>query len=658
MNRYYSAILFFLLITNTSQITKAQSIIPFGDVKVADLENKLYKPDPGADAIILSDIGVVTLNYNNGFYVQLERDVKVRIVNSNGFDYANIEVPLSSDDKLYNYQASTFNLVNGQKVESKIDKKSFIIENATRYHKLLKFNFPDVHEGSVIEYSYTVRLSGGSLSILVPWEFQSDIPVVKGSLTIVYPEYFEYKSIISGSAELVTRSGSTSRSFFLGRDVRVNNELWYVNNLPAFKEEPVIKSKKEHLIKIDFELASVTLPNSTFEEITPTYETLTQKLLDRSDFGIALRKTSFLKKDALEVTAGIKDELLKLNKIHQFISSKMLWNGVKDYTASSTLREVYNKEKGNSADINLILIGMLRAVNIKAEPVILSTRSNGSLNKQSAMIQQFNYVVAYVYINDQYYFIDATDPLRPFDLLPFECLNYTGRLISTQDSKFVDIKNKEKYFLSSSIRLTMDSNGNLNGTLKKIFSDYNAYEIRNYIKNEGEEGYLDLIKSNASDGEISDFKLSNITDRDSNLILTCGISFTRGAQVAGDKILFNPFLSFEALKNPFFSDKRKFPVDFGCPRESSYSLTITIPSGYSLAEIPENVTLSLGNGSGSYDFSCIQDGDRLIINSSFKVVKTLFVPAEYTVIQDFYSKVLQKQAELIVFTRNIEKPRI
>lgn len=632
----------------------SQNILPFGDVKISDLENKVYKPDPGADAIIISDAGVVTLNYVSGFYVQLERDVRIRIVNSNGFDYANIEVPFSSDDKLLSYRASTFNLVNGEKVESKIDRKSFIIENASRYDKLLKFNFPDVHEGSVIEYSYTVRLSGSALSILVPWVFQSDIPVVNSSLTVIYPEFFVYKSIISGSSELVKRVGRTSTEQFFGKMVDVFNENWYVDNIPAFREEPVIKSKKEHLTKIDFELASVTLPNSSYEEITPTYETLTTKLIERSDFGGALGKTNFLKKEAIKVTTGVTDPLVKLKKIHQFVSSKMLWTGVKDYTASSTLRNVYSKEKGNSADINFILIGMLNAVGITAEPVILSTRSNGSINKYSAMIQQFNYVVAHVKINEQDFLVDATDPLRPFDLLPFDCLNYTGRLISGENSRFIDLKNNEKQLISSDIRLELDSRGNLTGTIKKMFAAYNALEIRKYIKNEGEEGYLDLIKANASEGEISDFRLSHVNDRDSSLLLSYKISVFNGAQIAGDKIIFNPFLSFETIKNPFFSDKRKFPVDLGCPIESTYSLTLTIPSGYSLTEKPENVIISLDNGNGTYNFSCVLNGDKLTVTSSFKVVKTQFLLSEYAYLQSFYSKVLQKQAELVVLSRNIE----
>ena len=203
-----------------AEIIQSQNKIPFGKISYGDLENAPYKPDPGADAIILSDEGIASLNYNgNEFYVELVRDVKIRIVNSNGYDYANIQLPFSSGDDIMKYTASTFNMRDGEIVETPIAKKNFIIDRTSKNLKILKFNFPDVHEGSVLEYSYTANLKDYAVNIMVPWKFQSDIPVVKSILTIAYPEYFKYKSIISGSAMSVfTNPSSRNSTFFtIGR---------------------------------------------------------------------------------------------------------------------------------------------------------------------------------------------------------------------------------------------------------------------------------------------------------------------------------------------------------------------------------------------------------------------------------------------------------
>ena len=634
---------------------QSQNKIPFGDVRLADLKNEPYKPDPGADAIILSDEGIATLNYDGKvFYVELVRDVKIRIVNSNGFDYANIELPFSNEDDIINYRASTFNIRNGEKTETIIPKKSFIIDNSSWYGMSLKFNFPDVHEGSVLEYSYTVKLMDNAVSVLVPWEFQSDIPVVSSSLIVAYPDNFVYKSIITGSADLVFNESSTANELFFDKSVEINVIKWSVSDMPAFRYEPFIKSREEYLTKINFELATVNFPGVVFEEITPTYQNLTEKLLIREDFGLALAKAGFLKKKAQELTLGLNDDLSKLKKIHEFVSKKIFWNGIESFrTSSSSLKRVFLKERGNSAEINLILIGMLRAVNIKADPVILSTRANGSINKYLSMIQQFNYVIAYVYAGDNNYLVDATDPLRPFNVLPDECLNDVGRLISEYDSKFVDLRNNEKNSLLRTLNMTLNDTGNLSGELKITYSDINAYNFRKLVKLEGEEGFLDLIKESATDTEISGFSLENLELRDSDVIETIQINIKNGTQVAGDMLLINPFLSLVAEKNVFYRETRDFPIDFGVPIESQDIITLEIPSGFSVIEKPDNVTLGLGNGDGLYEFKCSYNSNKIIISSQLKINKTVFKPAEYLLVQDFYSKILNKQSELIMLKKNL-----
>jgi transglutaminase-like putative cysteine protease len=651
MTRYISIFYLILFLSFATSELFSQYKFKFGDISLEELSNKPYKPDPGADAVIISDIGTASLNYVNDWYIEMERDVRIRIVNSNGFDYADIEIPFSADDRITNYRASTFNTRNGERTETKIPIKSFIFENSSKSFKTLKFNFPDVHEGSVIEYSYIIRLTGSSISTLVPWSLQSAIPVMYSSLTLSYPQAFAYKSIISGTASSVSTNSKITESMFFGERAKVVTSNWFVRDMPAFREEPYIKSKKEHLTRLSFELASINFPGTYFKEITPTYESLTSKLLDRDDFGKALN-TNF-KSVAKKITLGLTDDLLKLKKIHEYISSNILWNGENDFTASASLRTILKKEKGNSADINMMLIAMLRSLNLKADPVILSTRSNGNLNEYLAMIQQFNYLVAYVSIDGNFYLVDATDPLRPFNVLPFDCLNGNGRLISNNGSKFIELKNNEKERGSFGFNLILVPEGNISGTMEYRYTDYSAFKIRKRIKLESEEGYLDNIKSSSGNIELSKFKIENANDPNSDLVEKCNITISNGVQITNNEIIFNPSLSLTAPKNPFISIERKFPVDFGCPVMETYSLIIKVPEGYSLTDKPADVTFSIGNDAGKYEFKCKQTANNIEVSSVVSINKTIFQQTEYTLIRDFYSKILQKQTELIILKKTL-----
>jgi transglutaminase-like putative cysteine protease len=643
--------LFFIVLLNcTTSEVYSQYKLPFGDISLDDLSNKPYKADPGADAVILSDVGIASLNYVSGFYIELERDVRIRIVNSNGFDYANIEIPFSSDDKIDNYRASTFNAGNGEKAETKIPKKNFIIERTSQTQNTLKFNFPDVHEGSVIEYSYIIRLTHSSLYTLIPWKFQSDIPTVYSSLSISYPEAFGYKSVITGSSNNVKFTRSMSRSLIFGEMAPVVSAIWSARDMPAFRDEPYIKSKKEHLTRLSFELGNIDFPGSYYEEITPTYSSLTNKLLDRDDFGKPLNTN--LKSVTEKIVQGAASDLEKLKKIHSYISTKILWDGNTDYTSSGSLKSVLKNEKGNSADLNMLLIAMLRSVNINADPVILSTRSNGSLNQYSAMIQQFNYLVAYVSVGGDFYLVDATDPLRPYYLLPFDCLNDSGRLISLSQSQFIKLRNHEKNETSENLNLVLESSGNISGVLENRYLDYSAYNIRKIIRLESEEGYIDMIRSLSGNMILSDIKIENSMDPYSDLIEKYSVKLPNIGQVAGDQIILNPFLSINRTKNPFISQERKFPVDFGCPQKGTYTLTLQIPDGFSVTEKPADVSYNEGGTDMKYDFKCVLNGTKILITSSYVINKTVFQPSEYASLRSFYSKMIEKQSELVVLKKN------
>ena len=650
MKYFNTSILLFFLCFPVQQ-GYSQFVLPFGDITPEQLSNKPYKPDPGADAIVLSDIAVAKLGYDNEeFYVMMERDVRIRIVNSGGFDKADIEIAFPADDRMSDYKASTFNIKNGEKTETSIPPKSFIIEKTSQAYRSLKFNFPDVHEGSVIEYSYRIKLNNSSVYVLVPWAFQREIPIVLSSLTVEYPDAFRYKYFLSGSSENIKSEIATSNSQFLGDYLKMNTLRWTAKDVPAFRDEPYILGRREHVTKLTFELAKVDYPDMASMEITPSYATLAEKLHERTDFGTQLNTN--LKSLTKEVIGSETDNLLKLKKIHNYITSNIFWNGDEDFTASSSLRKVLNKEKGNSADINMILIAMARAADISAEPVILSTRSHGSLNTISAMFQQFNYLVARISAGGDVFLVDATDPLRPFNMLPFTCLNKTGRLISETESEFVDLKNDEKYHISQNLTLNPDGEGNIKGTLRNIYSGYSAYNVRSVVKLESEEGYLDIIRTAHSNAIISDFKLTDLNNPDKDLAESFNFTVDNGSQIAGNEIIMNPFQLGTSITNPFYAIERKFPIDFGCPQEENFEMTLTIPDGYQVADSPENLKLDLGKDGGSFVFSCQQSGNSLIIKSELSIDKVLFPQTEYKEIQKFFLRVQEKQAEYIILKKS------
>ncbi|HEX2921641.1 MAG TPA: transglutaminase domain-containing protein [Bacteroidales bacterium] len=638
------------IISNITNVY-SQFEIEYGGFSEEDLMNKPYKLDPGADAIILSETGIAKLEYIDDMCVNFEKNVKIRIVNSDGFDYADIEIPFSVKDELIAYRATSYNLSDGTIKQTVIPKDEFIIENTSNYKKTLKFNFPEVHEGTIVEYSYIIRKKGDALYVLTPWEFQHDIPVVKSTLITFHPEYFVYKTLITGDALSVSSDVKKASGLFGPFSGNNSTTTWRASYLPAFEREPFIKNVRDNLTGITFELSRVDIVDLGNQIISPTYERLTKELLEDTNFGYLMEHGVSLNKQAIAITKGLTDDMSKIKAIYNFVTEKMHWNGEEDFYGSEELKRALKKGRGNNADINLILICMLRAVNIKAEPVILSTRSNGSITQYSAMLQQFNYLLANVYTGSSNYLIDATDKLRPFNLLPVECLSGLGRQISPTDSRFVELKNPEINTTKIKLNLTLSPEGDISGNFTSINNGYNAYKIRNDIKLEGLEGYSSLLKNRYSYFDLSGISIKNVTERDSNIIESFSLNMKDGAMKAGEVLVFNPYLNYSGWTNDFISTERKYPVDYGYSQSNEFIIKLKVPSGFVIEELPDDATYELEDNAGKYEFTSTVNNDEVVFKSSMLLSKTMFNTKEYNSLRDFYIKMLESQGRMVILKK-------
>jgi hypothetical protein len=103
--------------------------------------------------------------------------------------------------------------------------------------------------------------------------------------------------------------------------------------------------------------------------------------------------------------------------------------------------------------------------------------------------------------------------------------------------------------------------------------------------------------------------------------------------------------------NPFSLEERQYPVDFGHPIDHTYVCKIKIPDGYRVDELPVSKVLMLPGNAARYSYSVSQLGDVVNLTSTFQINKSIFVQTEYANLREFYTQVVGKQAEQIVFKK-------
>jgi len=625
--------------------------VKFGDISKADLEMKVYKPDPGADAVILSDYGYAELvESGDNLQVELVRNVRIKIINKGGYGYANVEIPYGSSDKIIKVEASTFNLEDGSIKETKVSKKSIIIDKANKYQRILRIAFPNVYEGSVIEYRY--KYISESIYEFVPWRFQSDIPTIYTEFTASFPDFFSYRGVVKGDVSKISKKTEIDNVNFAGYYTSKNTHKWVGYSIPAFEEEPFITGRNDYLLKLDFEIVGINFPNRNYLELTPTYEKMSQKLLERDDFGMQLNSTNFIKRTTQKVINGISNNNEKLKAIHSYVSNEITWNGLENYTTSKSLKKVFYEKRGNSAEVNLILIAMLRQAGFTADPVILSTRSHGSLNQVYAMFQKFNYLIALVDIDGKKILVDACNPLLPYNTLPFECLNNQGRLISLTDSKWVRLMNNENKSEVSLFNITINNDGTFKGSLSQSFNHYDAYDIRRFIKLESKEGYDDFLKTKFSFIDINNIIINNVDSLYNPIKLDFEFTSKLVMQKIPEGYIFDPtILLGENNEHLFTSEERKHPIDFGCPISKVITINLTIPDNLLVDELPEKINLKLPENKGYYMFSCNIKNNVLSIQSKLSISEIRFKSEDYKLLREFFTQIIRKQSELVILKK-------
>jgi len=198
------ALPFLLLIVMWSYGQKAPS--KFGKITDQEIEATVCPIDSNAHAYFIFDFGRTYFQYatttvregemtgqQKGFQMLFERHYRIKILDDNAFDWADIEIPLYHSDgdkeEVTQFKAATYNK-NGKKIEEvKLRFKDLISIEKNENWDNLKCALPQVKAGSVIEVSYTVK--SDFLYNLQSWQFQHTIPTLFTEYHLTVSEYFQ-----------------------------------------------------------------------------------------------------------------------------------------------------------------------------------------------------------------------------------------------------------------------------------------------------------------------------------------------------------------------------------------------------------------------------------------------------------------------------------
>lgn len=642
-----------------------------GKVSIVELQQKIHPKDSSAAAAILYKKGRTRIEYdvNNGFVTVAEVETRIKIYKKEGYDWANQNVWYynQSDfkEKVNFSDAVTYNLVDGKIEKTKLKSEGVFDEVVDKFRGQKKITMPNVKEGSVIEFSYTIRSPSGQM--IREWNFQTSIPVNYSEFSTYVPEYYVFnarqkgyvfpkktevinqKSIVFTNKERDSEYRHTKTTFSTSKvDYKETQTTYLAVDFPAMKEEAYVNNIDNYTSSIQHELSLTKFPQSEVKMYSVDWESVVHTIY--KDIGSELNKTGYFEEDLKKKLEGKNTSEERILVVLDHVKANVKWNEYLGYSCDNGVKKAYKEKTGNIADINLMLTAMLRYAGLTANPVLVSTRSNGISIFPNRTA--FNYVIAAVETPNGNILLDASDKFSTPNVLPLRALNWYGRLIRKDgSSEEVDLMPKKSsndfVFMSYSI----DTEGKVTGKTRRQCTDYNAMITRKNINGFKEEEYLEKLENSNNKIEISDYSRTNEKELLLPTMETYSFTGNNLCDVIGGKIYVNPMLFFTNEKNPFKQDVREYPVDFGFPFTDKYNITLQIPEGFTAEVLPAPAIINMEDNLGSFKFNIAPVGNSLQIIIQHQINEAIVSTEKYEMLKEYYKSMIAKQTEKIVLKR-------
>ncbi|MBK8494914.1 MAG: hypothetical protein IPL50_07735 [Chitinophagaceae bacterium] len=109
------------------------------------------------------------------------------------------------------------------------------------------------------------------------------------------------------------------------------------------------------------------------------------------------------------------------------------------------------------------MIRLLRDAGIDANPLLASTKDNGTINAYFPFLNQFNCVLASVKDGDTWYAMNAADKFNSFDMVPYDVLYTNVLVVDKKDGGLARLNSDRIYKNNIFFTCSIDSAGILAG---------------------------------------------------------------------------------------------------------------------------------------------------------------------------------------------------
>lgn len=244
--------------------------------------------------------------------------------------------------------------------------------------------------------------------------------------------------------------------------------------------------------------------------------------------------------------------------------------------------------------------------------------------------------------------------------MPVSVLNGDALVIDGDEFRWVQLNrtspSTEKYRIASE----MDSTGYVKGSLSADLNGYPALHLRTAFE-EANKDHIDVLKEELfgdnSEIELDSLHIENRTSFEKVLKVNSDFSSAEFLNASNEQFIYlNPMLLLREENNPFKLEERKYPIVFPSTFKKRLTLSMDLPQGYELDELPQPRRIKFEENTGEMT-RIVREQTKtggkkmLVLLYQIQFNKNFFSQEKYRALKKFWTELVATHSDLVVLKK-------
>jgi Domain of Unknown Function with PDB structure (DUF3857)/Transglutaminase-like superfamily len=593
--------------------------------------------DPGASAIQLYYADFIDDELHNEFF-----HAAIKVLNEKGKKYADVEIDIPPGGSVSGLKARTIE-PDGRIVEFSGKPFQKIVFKGKGIKVLAKtFTMPEVAVGSIIEYKY--RIDWPYILSDNAWSIQHDLYTIK--------EDFRMKPF-SGELGGFEATGYQVASVYanmppgLKPQLKGRNYEMQAQDIPAFQSEGYMPPEEvfKPQIRFFYNSPGMDSPERFWQDAGKNWNSKAEHFIgNHSEIAAAASQAIGSESDSenkLRKLYARAQQIRNLSYERERTKEEMKKENLKE---NQSVADVLARGYGTRTDITRLFVGLARAAGFSTSVIEDSNRQQRFFQKSLFSASQLDSEIAVVNLNGKDIYLDPGTKFCPYGLLRWTRTSTTALKLDKKGGTFIEVPPApyNKAILRRVADLTLSSDGSAQGTVQVQFNEGEALEHRLDALDSDEAGRKksleDEIEESLPSGSSAKLTSSeNWEDSSKPLIANFHVEVPAYASLAGKRLLTPAFLFQTKQMDAFKHGDRKYPVYFAYAFEEADQISVKLPAGYSVEDVPPKQVANIGYA--GYQNLIQFNGTQLLSQRVLQVNGIYFTLDKYSAVKDFFNKV-------------------